>query len=68
MYSSYRKRGGNVLKKTFKIISVILLILISNFALLANTVQAVEGGQITVYPNGELKRMTRKNGIVINSK
>ena len=55
------------MKKTLKIISVIFLILILNFALLVNTVQAVENGQATIFPNGEFKRVIRKNGIVIKT-
>ena len=55
------------MKKTLKVIAIVSLILILNFALLANTVQAVEEGQITIYPNGEFKRVIRKNGIVIKT-
>ena len=55
------------MKKTLKIISVVLLITILNFAVLINTVQAVEGGQINIYTKGYFKRIIRNNGIVIKT-
>ena len=49
MYTSNRKRGGDRLKKIIKITIIIVSILITNMALLINTVQAVENGEkITV--------------------
>ena len=45
MYTSNRKRGGDRLKKIIKIIIIIVSILITNMALLINTVQAVENGE-----------------------
>lgn len=55
------------MKKTVKMISVILLIIILNFAVLANAVQAVEGEQIKIYTKGEFKRIIRYDGIVVKT-
>jgi len=67
MCTSCRKRGGNILKKTLKIISIVLIIFILKFTLLSNTVKAVEGEAYTVYATGYLKRVIQKNGIVIKT-
>ncbi|MBQ2836215.1 MAG: Cys-Gln thioester bond-forming surface protein [Clostridia bacterium] len=55
------------MKKAIKIITVVLLIMILNFILLINTVQAVEQGQINIYTKGEFKRIIRYNGIVVKT-
>lgn len=55
------------MKKTIKIMSSILLITILNLALLINTVQAVEQGQINIYTKGEFKRIIKYNGIVVKT-
>jgi len=67
MYTSCRKKGGNILKKTVKIMSIILVIMILNVVLLVNTVQAVEGGQIKIYTKGEFKRIIKFNEIVVKT-
>lgn len=41
--------------------------LISNFAILANTVQAVGNGQVSIYTTGNLSRMLRYDGILIKT-
>lgn len=56
------------MKKLMKIISLILVIAISNIVLLINTVQAVEeGGQITIYTKGYFDRIIKKDGIIIKT-
>ena len=55
------------MKKQIKIILAMLLILVLNFAILANIVQAVEGGQINIYTKGYFKRIISRNGIVIKT-
>lgn len=55
------------MKKTLKTILIILVILILNIVILTNSVQAVEGEQITVYSKGYLKRVIQKNGIYIKT-
>ena len=56
------------MKKLIKIISLILVIAISNIVLLINTVQAVEeGGQITIYTKGYFDRIIKKDGIIIKT-
>lgn len=47
MYTSNRKRGGNILKKTIQIILLILLTVALNLAILVNTVYVVEGISLT---------------------
>jgi len=64
MYTSSRERGGDILRK---IISIIMLVLIFDFVLLANSVQAVQGEQIKIYTKGEFKRIIRYNGIVVKT-
>lgn len=67
MYTSSRKRGGNILKKTIKIISVIFLIILLNSIVLINSVQATEQKNIAIYSKGELKRIIRYNGIAVKT-
>jgi len=67
MYTSSRKRGGNILNKTLKIVLVMLIILILNFILLVNTVQAVDAQQIKIYTKGEFKRIIKFNQIVVKT-
>ena len=55
------------MKKTAKIILISLLIIILNFIILANVVQAVEEGDIKIYTKGYFKRIIRNNGIVIKT-
>ena len=56
------------MKKTIKLLFVIVLIAILNFVILANAVQAVEnGGQIKIYTKGEFKRIIKYNGIVVKT-
>lgn len=55
------------MKKIFKTMTIVLIILILNFLLLANTVQAVEGGQIKIYTKGEFKRIIKFNEIVVKT-
>ena len=59
--------GGDILKKTIKIILAIILIMILNFAILVNTVQAVKAGPIQIYTKGYFNRIIRNNGIVIKT-
>lgn len=51
MYTSDRKRGGDILKKALKILSVMLLLMILNFAILAHVVQAVESEKFIIIKN-----------------
>lgn len=67
MYTSSRKRGGNILKKTTKIMLLTLLVIILNIVMLANTVNAVDGEQIRIYTKGYFKRIIRNDGIVIKT-
>ena len=55
------------MKKTLKIILIALLIMLLNFAVLVNSVQAVEGEKINIYTKGEFKRIIRYNGIVVKT-
>lgn len=56
------------MKKAIKLLLIIVLIAILNFAILANAVQAVEnGGQIKIYTKGEFKRIIKYNGIVVKT-
>lgn len=68
MCASSGKRGGNILKKFMKIILIMLVIAITNIALLINTVQAVEeGGQITIYTKGYFDRIIKKDEIIVKT-
>lgn len=68
MCASSGKRGGNILKKFMKIILIMLIIAITNIALLINTVQAVEeGGQITIYTKGYFDRIIKKDEIIVKT-
>lgn len=55
------------MKKAIKIVTAVILMLISNFAILANTVQAVGNGQVSVYTTGNLSRMLRYDGMLIKT-
>lgn len=55
------------MKKIIKIIGIIALIVILNFAILLNTVKAVNGEQIHVYSTGYLSRMLKYNGMLIKT-
>lgn len=55
------------MKKIVKIIVAIILMLISNFAILLNTVQAVENGQVLIYTTGNLSRILRFDGMLIKT-
>ena len=51
MYTSFRKRGGDILNKVIKIILIMLLILLLNIVLLVKTIQVVEFEQIIINNN-----------------
>lgn len=55
------------MKKIVKIVGIILLIILSNFAILANTVQAVENNRVNLYAKGSLNRILKYNGILIKT-
>ena len=56
------------MKKFVKIILIMLVIIITNVALLINTVQAVEeGGQITIYTKGYFDRIIKKDEIIVKT-
>lgn len=55
------------MKKRINIVLLILLIIIFNFVILINTVQAVEGEQIRIYTKGEFKRIIKYNGIIVKT-
>ena len=55
------------MKKTIKIVLIILLLLIMNCGILVNAVQAVEGEQIKIYTKGYFPRIIRNNGIIIKT-
>lgn len=56
------------MKKFMKIILIMLVVAITNTALLINTVQAVEeGGQITIYTKGYFDRIIKKDEIIVKT-
>lgn len=55
------------MKKTIKIISLIVLMIVLNSIILVNTVLAVEEEQIKIYTKGEFKRIIIYNGIVVKT-
>ena len=55
------------MKKIIKILLTILTILISNFLILKNTVQALENEQITLQYLGQFNRILKYNGIPIKT-
>lgn len=55
------------MKKNLKILLIILIILISNFAILINTVNAVEYKQNSLYAIRSLDRMLKYNGILVKT-
>lgn len=68
MYTSSGKKGGEKLKKTIKLIFIVMVIAIINILLLLNTVQAVEkGGQITIYTKGYFDRIIKKDQTIIKT-
>ena len=54
------------MKKIIKIISILAIILISNFSIIANTVQAVEN-QITIYTKGNFNRILKYDGVLLKT-
>mgnify|MGYP004571721559 CR=1 FL=1 len=68
MYTSSGKKGGKILKKTIKLIFIVMVIAIINILLLLNTVQAVEkGGQITIYTKGYFDRIIKKDQTIVKT-
>lgn len=55
------------MKKIIKIILAIMIMFVLNFAILANSIQAVENEKITIYTKGEFKRIIKYEGIVIKT-
>ena len=56
------------MKKTLKKVFVFAVVIIANFILLVNTVQAVENGEeITIYSKGYFNRIIRKSGVAIKT-
>lgn len=53
--------------KIIKLILIIATIMILNFTLLFNTVQALEQQQITIYTTGNLSRMLKYDGMLIKT-
>ena len=53
--------------KIIKIILIVTVVMILNFALLFNTVQALEQQQITIYTTGNLSRMLKYDGMLIKT-
>lgn len=69
MYTSNRKarKRGDRLKKVIKIICVVITIVISNFAILANTVKALEISEFELYTKGNLSRILKYDGMLIKT-
>ena len=56
------------MKKTIKLIFIVMVIAIVNMLLLLNTVQAVEkGGQITIYTKGYFDRIIKKDQTIVKT-
>ena len=56
------------MSKIIKVALIAIMIIITNIALLSNTVQAIENGeQIKIYTKGYFNRIIRNNGIVIKT-
>lgn len=56
------------MKKIIKIIIIMFVIIITNIALLVNTVQAIENGkQITIYSKGYLDKIIKKDEIPVKT-
>lgn len=56
------------MKKALKKVLFFVVVIIANFILLVNTVQAVENGEeVTIYSKGYFNRIIRKNGIIIKT-
>lgn len=56
------------MKKTIKLIFIVMVIAIINILLLLNTVQAVEkGGQITIYTKGYFDRIIKKDQTIVKT-
>ena len=55
------------MKKAIKISLIILGISVLNFAILANTVQAVDKQQISIYTKGNFNRIIKYNGMLVKT-
>lgn len=55
------------MKKIIKTTITVVLMLISNFAILVSTVQAVENGQVSIYTTGNLNRILKFDGMLIKT-
>ncbi len=56
------------MKKTLKKVLVFVVIIVANFMVLINTVQAVENGEeITIYSKGYFNKIIQKSGIAIKT-
>ena len=56
------------MKRTLKKVFVFAVVIIANFILLVNTVQAVEKGEeITIYSKGYFNRIIQKSGVAIKT-
>ena len=55
------------MKKTLKILSIVMIIIVLNSVMLLNIVQAVNNEVITVYKKGDFKRVIKNNGIIIRT-
>lgn len=55
------------MKKLIKIMLVIIVVLVSNFVILANTVKAVENETIHLYQTGSLNKILKFKGILIKT-
>ena len=55
------------MKKIIKIVSLVLILVILNLGILANTVQALEKQKITVYTKGNFSRFLKYDGVLIKT-
>lgn len=55
------------MKKLIKILLITVIIIISNFAIVANTVQALEQQEIKIYTTGNLSRILKYDGMLIKT-
>lgn len=55
------------MKKIIKLILIITVIMMLNFAILFNTVQALEQQQVTIYATGNLNRILKYDGVLIKT-
>ena len=56
------------MKQTLKKVAVFVVIIVANFVLLINTVQAVENGEeVTIYSKGYFNKIIQKGGTAIKT-